>query len=170
MLHPSLMPDGNFGRALCCPTGNATPTKPRGLAKLGFKSSAAAIIAEAYWALSPGALAFRIIPPLRQTAARQSRGKGKNKNKSRRRNCNGGVRVGPVAGPPGGFWQKQHELWRRPRIKWVYGYAGGGRLSQTLQHRDPRMLHTISPASILSDASAPANVQIGGPGIINSRV
>lgn len=97
------------------PNWECDTDKAKGLAKLGFKSSAAATIAAAYWALSPGALAFRIIPRLRQTAARQSRER-KNKNKSRRRNCNGGVRVGPVAGSPGGFWQKQHELWRRPRI------------------------------------------------------
>lgn len=55
------------------PNWECDTDKAKGLAKLGFKSSAAAIIATAYWALSPGALAFRIIPRLRQTAARQPR-------------------------------------------------------------------------------------------------
>lgn len=64
------------------PNWECDTDKAKGLAKLGFKSSAAAIIAEAYWALSPGALAFRIIPRLRQTAARQLRGKEKTKTRA----------------------------------------------------------------------------------------
>lgn len=142
------------------PNWECDTDKAKGLAKLGFKSSAAAAIVAAYWALSPGLRAVSISnnPPA-ETNGREAIEK-KKKTKADRED-NGGVRVDParqLPGPKVGSWQKQHELWRKPRIKWVYGYAGGGRLSQTLQHRDLRMLHTISRAAILSDASAPSNV------------
>ena len=49
------------------PNWECDTDKAKGSAKLGFKTSAAAIIATAYWALGLGPLAFRIISWLRQT-------------------------------------------------------------------------------------------------------
>lgn len=43
------------------PNWECDTDKAKGSAKLGFKTSAAAIMATAYWALGPGPLAFRII-------------------------------------------------------------------------------------------------------------
>lgn len=63
-----------FREGLVLPNWECDTDRAKGLAKLGLKSSAAALIAAAYWALSPGSLAFLIIPRLRQTAVRQSRG------------------------------------------------------------------------------------------------
>lgn len=128
-----------FREGLVLPNWECDTDRAKGLAKLGLKSSAAALIAAAYWALSPGSLAFLIIPRLRQTAVRQSR---ERKTKAGKEDATVGLgfdMIDLVAGPQCGFWQKQHELWRRTRIKWVYGYARGGRLSQTLH--PSRSLH-----------------------------
>lgn len=86
-------------------------------------------------------------------------GKGRARGTQKQWSAFGNAAVGLgfvwLPGPQGGRWQKQHELWRRTRIKWVYGYARGGRLSQTLQHQDLCILLTILPAAVPSDASAP---------------
>lgn len=119
-----------FREGLVLPNWECDTDRAKGLAKLGLKSSAAALIAAAYWALSPGSLAFQLIPRLRQTAVRQSRGK---KTKAGKEDATVGLGLTWLPGPKVGSGKNNmnsgegHELngsiWIRTRRKAVADFA-----------------------------------------------
>lgn len=147
-----------FREGLVLPNWECDTDRAKGLAKLGLKSSAAALIAAAYWALSPGSLAFQLIPRLRQTAVRQSRGK---KTKAGKEDATVGLGLTWLTwlpGPKVGSGKNNMNSGEGHELNGSMDTHEEEGCRRLCTHRDLCMLHTISRAAILSDASAPANV------------